>query len=82
MSRSNVSSRLEKLEASARSGPSGRCQQCGLRPQDNGYIVVDDNDPAVHIPEVCPECERSTKIHIRVTYEGEEGEGVAVEHQM
>jgi hypothetical protein len=53
----------------------GRCQGCGLRPQDNGYIVVDDNDPAGHIPEVCPECGRSTKIHLVVVYEGEEGEG-------
>ena len=73
MSRGNISSRLEKLEASARSGPSGRCLECGLRPQDNGYIVVDD-DPAGHIPEVCPECKRSTKIHVRVVFEGEEGE--------
>jgi hypothetical protein len=24
---------------------------------------------------VCPECGRSTKIHIRVVYEAEEGEG-------
>jgi hypothetical protein len=75
MSRGNISSRLEKLEASARSGQSGRCPGCDLRPQDNGYIVVDANDPAGHIPEVCPECGRSTKIHIRVVYEGEEGEG-------
>jgi hypothetical protein len=74
MSRGDISSRLERLEASARSGQSGRCPECGLRPQDNGYIVVDDNDPAGHIPEVCPECGRSTKIHIRVVYEGEEGE--------
>ena len=74
MSRGNISSRLEKLEASARSGPSDRCPECGLRPQDNGYIVVDDSDPAGHIPEVCPECRRSTKIHIRVVYEAEEGE--------
>ena len=76
MSRGNISSRLQKLEASARSGPSGRCPECGLMPQDKGYIVVDDNDPAGHIPEVCPECGRTTKIHIRVVYEGEEGEGV------
>jgi hypothetical protein len=76
MSRGNVSSRLKRLETSARSGPSGRCQQCGLMPRDKGYIVVDDNDPAGHIPEVCPECGRTTKIHIRVTYEGEPGEGV------
>jgi hypothetical protein len=75
MSRGNISSRLERLEASARSGQSGRCPVCGLRPQDNGYIVVDDNDPAGHIPEVCPECGRSTKIHIRLVFEGEEGEG-------
>jgi hypothetical protein len=74
MSRGNISSRLAKLEASARSGPSGRCPQCALRPQDNGYIVVDDHDPAGHIPEVCPECRRSTKIHIRIVYDAE-GEG-------
>jgi len=40
-----------------------------------GYIVLCGNDPAKHLPEVCPECGRSTKIHIRVTYEGQEGEG-------
>ena len=74
MSRGNISSRLEKLEASARSSPSGRCPECALMPQDKGYIVVDDNDPAGHIPEVCPECRRSTKIHVRVVFEGEEGE--------
>jgi hypothetical protein len=82
MSRGNLHRRLGKLEDSARSGPSGRCQECGLGPQETGYIVVDDNDPAEHLPEVCPECGRSTKIHIRVVYEGQEGEGVAVEHQM
>ena len=71
--------RLAYLEEHIRGG--GLCQECGLRPQDNGYIVVDDNDPAGHIPEGCPECGRATKIHIRVVYEGE-GEGVAVEHQM
>ena len=65
-------SRLRCLEEHIRGG---RCQECGLRPQDNGYIVVDDNDPAGHIPGVCPECARSTKIRIRVVYEGEEGEG-------
>ena len=73
-----IKSRLTHLEEHIRGG---LCQECGLRPQDKGYIVVDDNDPAGHIPEVCPECGRATKIHIRVVYEGE-GEGVAVEHQM
>jgi hypothetical protein len=67
-----INARLRRLEEHSRGG---RCQECGLRPQDNGYIVVDDNDPAGHIPGVCPECGRSTKIHIRVVYEGEEGEG-------
>jgi hypothetical protein len=75
MSGGNFSSRLERLEAAARSGPSGQCPECVLRPQDNGYLVVDDNDPAEHIPDVCSECGRSSKIHIRVVYEGEEGEG-------
>jgi hypothetical protein len=67
-----IKGRLRRLEERT---PGGRCQECGLRPQDNGYMVVDDNDPAGHIPEVCPECGRTTKIHIRVVYEGEEGEG-------
>ena len=67
-----IKGRLRRLEERSRGD---RCQECGLRPQDNGYIVVDDNDPAGHIPEVCPECRRSTKIHIRLVYEGEEGEG-------
>ena len=40
MSRGNISSRLEKLEASARSGPSGRCPECGLGQRETGYIVV------------------------------------------
>jgi hypothetical protein len=67
-----INNRLRCLEEHIRGG---RCQECGLRPQDNGYIVVDDNDPAGHIPGVCPECGRSTQIYIRVVYEGEEGEG-------
>jgi hypothetical protein len=68
----HIKTRLRHLEERSRGG---LCQECGLRPQDNGYIVVvDDYDPAGHIPEVCPECGRRTKIHIRVVYEGE-GEG-------
>jgi hypothetical protein len=73
MSRGNISSRLERLEASARSGSSGRCFVCGLGQRETGYIVVDDTDPAGHLPEVCPECGRSTKIHIRLVSEGDEG---------
>ena len=70
MSRGNLHDRLEKLEASACRAASGRCRECALRPQDNGYLVVDDNDPAGHIPQVCPQCGRSTKIHVRLVYEG------------
>jgi hypothetical protein len=70
-----IKSRLRRVEASARKGPTGRCQGCGLRPHDKGYIVAYGNDPAPHIPEACPECGRSTKVHIRVVYEGEEGGG-------
>jgi hypothetical protein len=76
MSRGSVSSRLERLEASVRSGLSGRCTECGLGPRETGYIVLCGNDPAEHLPEVCPECGRSTKIRIKVVYEGGEGEGV------
>jgi hypothetical protein len=74
-SRGNLSSRLQRLEASARSGPSGRCPVCGLMPQDKGYIVLCGNDLQAHIPEICPKCGRATKIHIHFVYEGEEGEG-------
>jgi hypothetical protein len=67
-----IKSRLRRVEASVRGGP---CPECGLRPQDKGYIVVCGKDLAPHVPEVCPECGRSTKVHIRVLYEGDEGEG-------
>jgi hypothetical protein len=73
VSRGNISGRLERLEASTRSGPSGRCPECGLWPWETGYIVLCGNDPAGQLPEMCPECGRSTKIHIRVVYEGEGG---------
>lgn len=68
-------SRLRRVEAATRKGPGGRCSECGLRPQDKGYIVVDGMDPVPHLPEVCPQCSRSTRLHIVVVYEGEEGEG-------
>jgi hypothetical protein len=70
-----IKSRLRRAEAAARKGSCGRCQACGLPPDGPGYIVLCGNDPAEHIPEVCPECGRTTKTHIRVAYEGEEGEG-------
>src|SRR5688500_1890874 len=36
MSRGDLHRRLEKLQASARSGPSGRCPECGLWPRETG----------------------------------------------
>jgi rubrerythrin len=66
-------SRLRRVEAKA-SG-SKRCPECALRPQDKGYIVVDDKDPVPELPEVCPECGRNTRLHIVVVEEGGEMEG-------
>ena len=52
MSRGNVSSRLERLEASARSGPSGRCPECGLSPEEPGRIaLIHDGTPAEGFPD-------------------------------
>jgi hypothetical protein len=73
----SVRHRMRRLEASVRG--TSACAGCGLRPRDSGgYIVVEDRDPAPHVPEVCLECGRSTKSHIRVVYEGDEGEGATV----
>jgi rubrerythrin len=66
-----LKSRLRRIEEQAHSGP---CQVCGLSPQSKGYIVTDDKDPVPHLPEVCPQCGVSTRIHICVVYEDEEGE--------
>jgi hypothetical protein len=79
VSRGNVSSRLERLETSARSGPSGRCPECGLPPDGPGHIVViDDGTPAEGFPddpgERCSRCDRPLWCVIHVLY-GEEGEG-------
>ena len=69
-----IDGRVRKLESSVRG--TRTCPGCGLRPRDKGHIVVDDKDPVPELPEVCPECGRDTKLHIRVVYEGEEeGEG-------
>jgi hypothetical protein len=68
----SIEGRLRLLEEQ---GHRGRCAGCGLRPQDGAYVVAYGNDPAAHVLEVCPECGRSTKVHIRVVYDGEEGEG-------
>lgn len=70
-----IKSRLRRAETATRGYRSGPCPECGLRPQDKGYIVVEGKDPVPHLPEVCPECGRSTRICIHVVYEGEEGEG-------
>lgn len=64
--------RLRRIESASRTAL--RCPGCRLRPQDKGYIVVDGKDPSEappDVPEVCPECGRSTRVHIKVVYEGE-----------
>jgi hypothetical protein len=80
MSRGNVSSRLERLEASARSGPSGRCLECGLSQDEPGCIaLIDDGTPAEGFPddpgERCSGCDRPLWCVIRIVYD-EEGGGV------
>jgi hypothetical protein len=67
-----LKSRLRRIEERTHSGV---CQECGLSPQSKGYIVTDGKDPVPHLPEVCPQCGVSTRIHICVVYEDEEGEG-------
>ena len=79
MSRGNVSSRLKRLEASARSGPSGRCPKCGLQPHGPGRIVlIDGGTPAEGFPanpgERCSRCDRPLWCVIQIVYD-EEGEG-------
>jgi hypothetical protein len=79
MSRGNLHRRLGKLEDSARSGPSGRCQECGLPPDGPGRIVViDDGTPAEGFPddprERCSRCDHPLWCVIRLVYD-EEGEG-------
>ena len=67
-----VDSRLRRLKEQSHRG---RCQGCGLRPQDGAYVVAYGNDPAAHVPEVCPEWGTSAKVYIRVVYDGDEGGG-------
>ena len=71
MGRGGIEGRLARLEASVRG--TSACPGCGLRPQDKGHIVVEGvvegEDPAPELPEVCPECGHRTRIRIRVEYE-------------
>ena len=78
MSRGNISSRLEKLEASARSGPSGRCPECGLPPHGPGHIVLfGEAAPRQTLPdnpkERCGSCGRPLWFALRVEYEDAAG---------
>jgi hypothetical protein len=83
MSRGNISSRLEKLEASARSGPSGRCPECGLAPDEQRpFAVIEQGVPWKGSPddphECCVRCSLQLYTVIEVVYDspaGEEGEG-------
>jgi hypothetical protein len=81
MSRGNVSSRLrlERLEASARSGPSGRCPGCGRAPGERRPLaVIDEEHPDRGFGgdphERCEHCGRHLYTVVRLVYE-EEGEG-------
>ena len=79
MSRGNLDRRLEKLEASASSGPAGRCPQCGLPPHGPGRIaLIHDGTPAEGFPdnpgERCSRCDRPLWCVIQIVYD-EEGEG-------
>jgi rRNA maturation protein Nop10 len=76
--------RVERLEERGRYGVrGGRCPECGLRPQEKGYIVLEEEivgevrDPVPELPEVCARCGRSTRIRI-VVVEESPGEGAAV----
>ena len=83
MSRGNISSRLEKLEASARSGPSGRCPECGLAAgEQRPFAVIEQGVPWKGSPddphECCVRCGLQLYTVIEVVYDspaGEEGEG-------
>jgi hypothetical protein len=79
MSRGNVSSRLERLEASARIGPSGRCPECDLAPGERRPLaVIDEEHPDKGFGgdphERCERCARPLYTVVRLVYE-EEGEG-------
>jgi hypothetical protein len=74
MSRGNLHRRLGKLEDSARSGPSGRCQKCELPPDGPGRIVlIEDGTPAEGFPddpaERCARCGRPLWCVITLVYE-------------
>jgi len=78
MSRGNLHRRLERLEASARSGPSGRCPECGLQPPGPGHIVLfGEAAPCQTLPdnpeERCGSCGRPLWCVLRVVYEDAEG---------
>jgi hypothetical protein len=82
MSRGNIYSRLEKLEASACSGPSGRCPECGLSPHGPGRIVLfGEAAPRQTLPDNpeqrCGSCSRPLWCVLRVVYEDTEGSDAA-----
>jgi hypothetical protein len=72
MSRGNIYGRLERLETSARSGPSGRCPECGLPPDGHGYIVTVEREPDHDPQERCSECGQFLWTTIKIVYEDAE----------
>jgi hypothetical protein len=78
MSRGSIYTRLERLEASARSGPSGRCPECGLPPHGPGHIVLfGEAAPRQTLPddpeERCGSCSRPLWCVLQVLYVDTEG---------
>ena len=73
---SSMKGRLRRAEAAV---GGGRCPGCKLRPQDRGYIVIEDEkgtrDPVPGLPEVCPACGRHTRLRIVVVEDAEAEEG-------
>jgi hypothetical protein len=71
-----INSRLRRVEANARKGPTGRCSKCGLPPDGHGYIVlIDAEDPDKSFQgdpeECCQECGRRLYFVIEVASQTE-----------
>jgi hypothetical protein len=73
---SSIESRLRRLEERRRSGC---CQECGLLPDGQGYIVlIDEKRPEESFDgdpdERCGRCGRYLWFVIKVVYDGAEGD--------
>jgi hypothetical protein len=69
MSRGNLSTRLENLEASARSNLMDRCPECALSPGEPRRIVIVEGDTEHDPHERCSVCGRFLWTTITLVYE-------------